>query len=493
MVEEEPEYDYYNDEERCKKDSELCSPVSIYSSLHETSKLMHYKLEAEYQNVPVVVKNITRKVFRALKTYFYWQSKVADVEVRNPENKVKIDLFIDPRSKQHVNVTVRSPRENVTFRDIPLPMKLRPLSLRRSSPIRSFSDIYYDVAKETYPTCEISSRRVKTFDDVEYQVPITTCWSVLAKDCESESDPDFAVLIKKLTANDSKKKVKIITKEHKIELTPESAEYERVKVFTYASAEVRRSTSEEDVKVWIDGEEKRIRDVESIVKHGHEIARIEKTGDAVKVVLPESGIRVYFDGYTAKIKMSPMLRNVQCGLCGHYDLEESDEFRSANYELSDDVRDFYRSYTLNEESCDYLEKDEDICETSECEYRRPSRLQKCRDINGDNDVEDSRECEEEYESEESREFEPIPRTKVIEQMSKICFSKTPVPVCPHHTYPKTYKPERKVVYGCLPREDSETEVLRRKVEVERRIPEEISSLPTSFHQEELIPETCSRF
>jgi hypothetical protein len=90
------------------------------------------------------------------------------------------------------------------------------------------------------------------------------------------------------------------------------------------------------------------------------------------------------------------------------------------------------------------------------------------------------------------ETEPIPRTKVIEQMAKICFSKNPIPTCPTHTYPTSYKPERKVAYSCLPRDEMQAELLLNKVVKERRIPSEISSLPTSFTEEEVVPESCSR-
>jgi len=81
---------------------------------------------------------------------------------------------------------------------------------------------------------------------------------------------------------------------------------------------------------------------------------------------------------------------------------------------------------------------------------------------------------------------------VIEQMAKICFSKNPIPTCPTHTYPTSYKQERKVVYSCLPRDDAQAQILLNKIVKERRIPAEISSLPTSFTEEEVVPERCAQ-
>lgn len=540
MLQEDPEYAMYQNEERCK-DKDLCSPVAVYTPLYEASKLMHYKVEIEHQNVPAVLKNITNKIFRAIKTYYYWNSEQAMVEVHNPQNKIKVDLFIDPRSKQYINVTVKTPVENVTFKDIPLPVKLQPFNIRRTQNIRSWTDVYRTVSTEVYPVCQLQSRRIKTFDGVEYQVPLSTCWSVLAKDCSSESNPSFAVLVRKVSSQSSQKKIKILTRSHKIELTPESLEYE-------------------SIKVWVDGVEKNIRDSESIMRQNREIAQIEKSGQYVKVILPESDIRVYFDGYSVNIKMSPLFRNVQCGLCGHYDLETSDEFRNPEFELESDVRSFQQKYTVEEESCEYPRNLNQICSTSQCEYRRPSYNEKCQgedekqecrmeleDDDSSSDEDDSKERQErrnknnessndsdskdsdskeqnksqedsnddddsksndskeqqrrQERRQESREgsrhqrryeTEPIPRTKVIEQMAKICFSKNPIPTCPTHTYPTSYKPERKVVYSCLPRDDMQAELLLNKVVKERRIPSEISSLPTSFTEEEVVPESCSR-
>lgn len=41
-------------------------------------------------------------------------------------------------------------------------------------------------------------------------------------------------------------------------------------------------------------------------------------------------IKIEFDGYMANIKMSESYKSQQCGICGHYDGERSNEFRRAD-------------------------------------------------------------------------------------------------------------------------------------------------------------------
>ena len=76
----------------------------------------------------------------------------------------------------------------------------------------------------------------------------------------------------------------------------------------------------------------------------------------VKVDLAEVGVQVYFDGFAATIKMSPLYRNAQCGLCGHYDGEQNDEFRTADNELTTDVEKFHRSFFHQDEECKIEER-----------------------------------------------------------------------------------------------------------------------------------------
>jgi hypothetical protein len=467
-----PEFRLFRDEERCRTDPELCSPVSVYPTLKKASRLLNAKAEIEYRNVPPMMKRLTKMVFRAFKTYYYSNSRVDDVDMENPRNKINIHVTLDPDTNQYVNVTVKAPLQNVIFKEIPLPIPLKPANMkRRFHNIKKWDDVQDSILSANHPVCHVSSHKIETFDKVTYRVPLTTCWSVLAKDCRTEN---FAVLMKRMSPDSAQKKMKIVTRTHKIELLPETREYD-------------------SIKVKVNGEEMEI--PKTILSHNHHVLKLEKIGPYVKVSLPESGIRVYFDGYATNIKMTPMLRNLQCGLCGHFDDEPLDEFRNPEFGLETDVRSFFRKFTIKDEDCEIPSRLTDICEDSECRYRSPLDL----DMREEEDRRESRESSSEESSESRRSdrmrnsMRPIRKTKVIEQNSKICFSKRPVPVCPLRSYPSSVKSEeRRVVYCCLSRDDPDAEVLLHKVRREMRVPNEIDDLPTSFTQTEFVPDLCTR-
>lgn len=480
MIQREPEYQYYS-EENCESRPERCSPVSQYRSLVKASRLNSLKMEAEWQNVSPRVQNITQKVYRAIKTALYWNSEVNSINIQHPSNKVQVRLSLDAENQRYLNVTVKTPKEKAIFRDLPLPIPVRsPLSLKRSTErISSFRSLIESLSSQVSPVCNVHSRHIKTFDGERYSVPISTCWSVLAKDCYEQN---FAVLIKKLSQESSQKKIKIVVPSHQITLEPQQSQ----------------------IKVVVNGEEQELSEVEPLVfrSHSHQVVRIEKTGPYVKVNLVEAGVRVYFDGYAANIKMSPMLQNIQCGLCGHYDNEPSDEWRNPEMEQEYDVRRFFQSYTLKEQQCEYPQEVEQICKTSECLSQSPNwederQRQWSRSSSWESQSQEEEESSSSEEQQEQRfpreSFRPVQRTKLIEQNGKICFSKSPVPRCPHHSYPIEHQQRsRKVAYTCLPRDDPEVESLLIKIRSQRQTPQRLESLPTTFSETETLPQRCRR-
>lgn len=467
-MESEPEYSYFTSE-KCAEEPERCSPVAQYPFLTKAARLNSYHVEAEWQNVHPMVKNLTSKLYRAVKTALYWNSEVNNVEVQHPSNKITLRLTLDPRTHQHVNVTVKTPTEKAIFRDLPLYFPVRPLNLKRSSVQRnSFSQLLESFSSDFSPVCRVQSGRIQTFDEVDYSVPLSDCWSVLAKDCQEET---FAVLMKRVSPSSHQKKIKIITPNHKIVLETRSG----------------------SVKVLVNQEEVSISEEPmSLEHHSHTVAKISKSGSYVKVWLPEQGVKVYFDGYAANIKMSPMLKNIQCGLCGHYDGEVSREFLNPEFEEEEDVRSFIQKFTLKESSCQYPEELESICSTSECRHHQQPWARR-----GSSSEESWESQEEEDSKEETRrgqsQIRPVHRIKVIEQSSKICFSKNPVKTCPTTSFPESHESARKVAYCCLPRDDLEVDSLLRKIRVQKEIPSRVQSLPTAFTRTETQPKSCIRY
>ena len=85
-------------------------------------------------------------------------------------------------------------------------MKLQPVNIRtRSSRVRSGSEWLQRMVEPTMARCEVRPRSIKTFDGVRVRLPFSQCYSVLAKDCSQSEEPRFAVMIKKVDSDSSKK------------------------------------------------------------------------------------------------------------------------------------------------------------------------------------------------------------------------------------------------------------------------------------------------
>jgi hypothetical protein len=436
------------------KEGRYCSPIMKYNYINMLAFLRTYKIDLEYNQVPLVVRNMTNKVYNLLKHNYFWQTDVNQLDFQNPEKRILTEVTLDPRTFRMVNVTIRSPIETAIFRDIPLPMMVKGINIKKN-PVDSF--LYEVTGIESYAKCELHSNSIKTFDDVRYTVPFSSCWSVAAKDCSDSRH--FVVMVKKPTMSSEHKEVKIVTKYHKIVLRP-----------LPSSPLFPVDIEINDEKVILD------RDVMELKMHGHVVCKVKKMGKYVEVILPETGLKVYFDGYSCDIKMSHYYRHKVCGLCGHYDLETTHEFRLPDYTPTTRMADFFRSYYLREPECTMPELDSfDFSHKPIWEKTEPKFWEDTK-----------------YEHNPTK---LILKTLRVEKLDMVCFSKIPVAVCPLHTY-ATQKSERVMVeFLCLPRNNPKTEelLLFPNTEVHDHLVELISMVESRFEREVVIPELCEPF
>jgi hypothetical protein len=96
------------------------------------SNLMKYQVDIDYNNVPLFIQNYTNKVFNMLKHYYYEQSDVSQIMVRNPEQKIRAIITVDPIHKQTVTLKIKTPKENTLIHDIPTPNIFTSMKSRRS-------------------------------------------------------------------------------------------------------------------------------------------------------------------------------------------------------------------------------------------------------------------------------------------------------------------------------------------------------------------------
>lgn len=95
--------------------------------------------------------------------------------------------------------------------------------------------------------------------------------------------------------------------------------------------------------------------------------------DAVQINV--HGIKVQFEcqnndcvSQKANIKISKLYKNQQCGICGHYDDNENNEWRMSNDKASQNLMQFHQSYTLKDNECNFNEHDSFYSEQNKKEF-----------------------------------------------------------------------------------------------------------------------------
>jgi hypothetical protein len=396
-------------------------------------------------------------------------------------------------------------------------------------------------------SCQVDGRRVNTFDDIDYKVPLSTRYAILARDCSS--NPDYVVLIRKLADRTELKELKIKTRSHQIVISPVSELNERVKCL-------------------IDGRRVNLREEGELAISG---VRIIKEGSQIKVELRNKGVEVTFDGQSCDVQVSRDYRRKPCGLCSQvdinnirgylstegefeypeinqysddctrfnkrrqwgYDTEETDfddiepsfesKFNKRQWGCDideqdcDDTDEFENRFNKRQWGCDVDEQDCD--EDDELEgkfykrqwgYDRPEKFQTKfnkrqwwkpeRSIYGEQfenefDTWDKPEWIDEQRDEYDNEFDrsssmkkTILKHKLIEKEDKICVSLQRIPQCQSNTYPEK-KIEKRVSYKCLNRNHPLAEKLETKVHLGERIPK-LQRLAPSMTRVELVPIKC---
>jgi len=369
--------------------------------------------------------------------------------------------------------------------------------------------------------CHISRSTVKSFDNVERQLPLSTSFKVLARDCSEQQR--CTVLLRKLAESTDLKEVKILVENNEILITPVS-QYD-------------------DLKVFVNGREYSINElVQYVQKALHNVpVKVHREGAEIKIHLLNCGITVHFDGQRCTIERSSRRSIRLCGLCditssnihsnkyNQYDNlynqqsslydQECNEFDCPRQSQFED--DFERSFSQDSEKVpsfwQSLFQHDDLLEV-------PSKLrslkQKRNDYWGqsrrrsfwglDKEPEHEtfnfwnqhsqpeshyrgldREWENVNEYEQKRLITPILKHKLLEIDNKICISLERLPQCPLHC-DEVQKVERRVSYTCLHRNDPEVRHLVSRVRSGESIKSIVQRLTPSTIRAEIVPLKCTK-
>jgi len=255
-----------------------------------------------------------------------------------------------------------------------------------------------------------------------------------------------------------------VTRRHRIHLTPETDEYDSVKVNVNGRV--------------VDPEQER-----EIVENGRAVAQIEKDQSSVRIELPQTGVEVEFDGYAINVKLSQYYRAQQCGLCGHFDLETADEFRNPDFSEERDLRQFYMNYLVKDGQCQPPQQLSEVCESEECDKADRSSSSSSSSSSSQQDSASN-------EISENPEY----KTKVIEMDDQICFSTVPVPQCDEdESYPMGTKQQKKVPYVCIDQDSESAEEIERQARRGRREIASLKNRTPTFTRTEVVPERCQKY
>jgi len=460
-------------------------------------------------NVKVVYERETAEKwmhmgYNAFKTNNYWNLKVEGGEEKNiqpKQNQVEIQMIIDPITQQHVNVSARSPFDptKTEFESIHLTRKTHPFALVREDDNNdwehrpgSWSELVKSVGLLGRAECQADGRQIKTFDEVVFKAPLSKCYSVLAKDCSispSTGHPSFVVLIKKANdqGNDDQqaKKLKVVTPRETIE--------------------VEQVSSSSALSVHINGQMVPYNS-EALVKEYDSFSSVRFTNSKKsEVEIHTKDVTVRFDGRRAWVRLSALHRHTQCGLCGHFDGNPNDEFRSGNNQLDEEgsqLKEFHRSYSIQmDEDCTEQERKSFYEGQSNSDFKRfrterIMSIKKARQQSDEREEEPpqkGRKREQKRDSSSSsssssegdddlsdRKIKPIKMTAIKEMSQKVCFSKKPVKQCPEGSVPvfddqnEITKPNKdegdeKTQFACLRRTSAEADHFTRTVRKLRKM------------------------
>ncbi|CAL2050590.1 unnamed protein product [Caenorhabditis brenneri] len=411
-----------------------------YELLIKAARLNQVDAVAEYK-LTKETEQVLARYFDIVKAYNFWT--VSSRPESNEENRVVLQLTVEPLTRQYVNLTVQTPEQRVELKNTPVPRVFLPSIAQRS--------VKHQITEVSGSTCKVQKNQIRTFDDVLYKTPLTTCYSLIAKDCSEE--PTFAVLSKKVKKNSEELIIKVLRGEQ----------------------EIIAQLQEDEIRVKVDGK--------PIQQNKYSDYQIEKLGEsAIVIELPEGEVR--FDGYTVKTQLpSTSRKNFQlCGLCGNNDDETNNEFYSADNTESDDLEEFHRSYLLKNEEC-------------EAEEDRLSEKKNYRKYERDEESEESDETEETYEKEprytkksqkSQKKTELVEKTQIKEFSHRICFSMEPIVEC-RRGYEPEDKMTKKIRFTCVPRHSSNA---RRLMKEARQEPLQLDDYTTSFVEAVKIPTAC---
>jgi hypothetical protein len=389
---------------------------------------------------------VTEATIQTITPYYNWIKSCPKAYIYMPDSS-KVDLALSRRHSSlmaHItydnslNLTVSTPDERMEMIHWDSESKF-------SRNPKTIVDLFAS-SHDDYSKCSYKRNEIVTFDGKTIDIPLTTCYTLLAKDCGSEENSQFAIVAKKLNKNDDDLKVKLLTQKKTVELYAQSGEMV-IKV--------------NNIIVTKDEYER------------YNIRKIESSGMAIyEVKCHNAQLILRFDGQKISIKIADLYMNRQCGICGHMNNDRSDDFLKSDKTQADSVADFHLSYLYR----DADECDPEVVKGLEDEKPKSRRRP---------DLKSSEE-----EDRDSR--APVKKTITSEKRDEVCFSIDSVYACPKGFENEAIEDpiQKEVKFKCFKRSSPEAQRFLREAR-ERVL--EFEDANSDLVEQVTIPTRCVKY
>lgn len=527
--------------------------------INQFSVASDYKLELSTQQ-------FFARAFGLLKASQYWNLKQLMQNGLARDGQTFVRVQIEPKSANKACLEVSTPTECVRINNIWLPYSIRPMPLIRMNAPYSAHSVAQMFSRfmrhAVHAECSTNGHAVQTFDGARLHGPVaSSCYSVLAKDCSNKDKPQFSVLMKSLSSDGQQKKIKVIVPEKEIICQAQSINgYD-----TFDGNKIVCSINGKQVR----GQHSRVpswgKSSSSEEHHPFKSAQTspmvefdDEDRSAVTITAPSGILSVRFlvqgeEGkqQTVRVHLSGAYKHTQCGLCGHFDNDSENEWRTADdKDSSKNPMAYHRSYTMSGFESEDNEKASICTEENKNKFYNENKdkfafhKRQTKNINTNGIWSNENEDEGFFENtpksnwnddKEKREyyklskhlssnvfdntFEPELKTKVIDHHHQMCFSKDPIHQCPEGSSPfdpttNEKKPQQKqsdelnqdlsepwntgkavtikTSYVCVPRHEAGRLIRSASAGNTRQIAELLRSHQPSFTNAEPVPTACRR-
>ncbi|XP_022258820.1 uncharacterized protein LOC111089876 [Limulus polyphemus] len=395
----------------------------------EDSKLLNnVTYDIKYRNVPLVLRNLTRKLDLFLKIYLYPYMDNNAVSVQNSPNKIRISsVAVKQLSTIPLhNLYIQTPWENTYYTKLYAP-NVKPFSTAISFLSYLKEHLYAVINYQSSRDCALMEDYIRTFDDVTYLLPDTQCQYILFKDCSSSHR--YTISYTQMDPSTKTKSLDMTVGSHWIHVSPPVVKQSRT---VSINGTLHHLTIGQTLKL------------ATYVSPVYIYLRFTASPSELPVLVIQvvkEGITVEHDGKNAKIKVPPYFSGTHCGACGDNNGESYKEFLGPRKCLYLDSQDFVNSYAVGGQYCQQLPPPTKpvICPSSS-----PYVAQRGSDpgiFPWPNPVTES--C---Y----------LNKTVYHRRHGNICFTTEPVPFCRENCVASEFRVEEMRGFHCLPERSDST-------------------------------------